>query len=106
GWMPFATTLSIELFRDTTTILDGLQHGLPHPPTVGALPADDNHFVRVSLNNQTIKVPTCAANGKHHPKLGTAYCSLPAFFEHLAQVIPADGELDAECGTKPEGFKH
>ncbi|KAJ2714324.1 hypothetical protein H4R19_001790 [Coemansia spiralis] len=101
-WMPFASTLALELLRDPAAAGSGAGAAadLPRPPTVSA-PPPPAHFVRILFNGQPIAVPTCAAYGKHHPALGPSVCTLDAFYEHIAHIIPAPGALDAECGTPP-----
>ncbi|KAJ2511999.1 hypothetical protein H4217_007106 [Coemansia sp. RSA 1939] len=79
-WLPFASALTFELFRDKT---------------------DGSHYVRTQLNDQVLQVATCEPFGKHHPKLGSSVCTLDAFFEHVQPLLASDADISAECGNFP-----
>ncbi|KAJ2779825.1 hypothetical protein H4R18_003786 [Coemansia javaensis] len=99
NWLPFASTLTFELLRDArehpAPATPRAESSLLPPGVAGPPPA--NQYVRVTLNDEDIVVPTCAARGKHHPELGPAVCTLAAFYEHMAHVTPSASELAAEC---------
>ncbi|KAJ1720540.1 hypothetical protein LPJ53_004841 [Coemansia erecta] len=99
-WLPFASMLTIELFKDAAAHA-GLAHDLPRPKTVPAGLDTRGYFVRVRLNDQVLRLPTCEVPAKHHPQAGSDMCTLAAFFEHLAPVVASEAEYKAECGTMP-----
>lgn len=75
-WHPFASMLTIELFKD---------------------PKQNSHFVRAQLNGAVLQVPACQAPGKHHQEMGSSMCTMSAFMEHLSTVLPTEQELETEC---------
>ncbi|KAJ2795458.1 hypothetical protein H4R20_005870 [Coemansia guatemalensis] len=87
-WPMFGSLMTIELFKDTTTPLEEVQRNLPLPSTLEQQPpTTDGYFVRVQLDKEIIKLPTCQMQGKHHPKMGTGVCSLAAFYEHIESIV-------------------
>ncbi|PIA17698.1 phosphoglycerate mutase-like protein [Coemansia reversa NRRL 1564] len=86
-WPMFGSLMTIELFKDTTTSLKEVQHSLPVPSTIEQPLKTEGYFVRVRLDNEIIKVPTCQVQGKHHPKMGSTVCSLAAFYEHIESIV-------------------
>ncbi|KAJ2077551.1 hypothetical protein H4R24_005070 [Coemansia sp. RSA 988] len=87
-WPMFGSLMTIELFKDTTTPLEEVQRNLPTPSTLEQQPpTTDGYFVRVLLDKEAIKLPTCQMQGKHHPKMGTSVCSLAAFYEHIEAIV-------------------
>ncbi|KAJ2808820.1 hypothetical protein H4R20_000601 [Coemansia guatemalensis] len=101
NWLPFASMLSIELFRDSQNEWPEHQvrRQLSRPPTLeNAANTPAGYFVRVKLDDAELKLPTCLPKGKHHPKMGPAVCSLEAFYEHLAPVVPLPQDAEKECG--------
>ncbi|KAJ1824267.1 hypothetical protein LPJ56_002852 [Coemansia sp. RSA 2599] len=104
-WLPFASTLTFELFKDKRGSAQAAQAtktaDLPRPATVPRDLKTGGYYVRVRLNDQVLQVPTCEVPGKHHPQMGSSMCTLAAFFEHLEPVIASEKELKRECGTMP-----
>ncbi|KAJ2635518.1 hypothetical protein GGF40_003559 [Coemansia sp. RSA 1286] len=100
-WLPFASTLTFELFKDKNSSGALEPQNLPRPETVPRDLKTSGYYVRVRLNDQVLQVPTCEVPGKHHPKMGSSMCTLAAFFEHLEPVIASEKRLKAECGTMP-----
>ncbi|KAI7825079.1 histidine phosphatase superfamily [Kickxella alabastrina] len=103
-WLPFASTLTFELFKDKAEQSKqqrAKQADLPRPSSVPRDLDTAGHYVRVRLNDQVLQVPTCEMPGKHHPAMGSSMCTLAAFFEHLAPVIASEAEFRTECGTMP-----
>ncbi|KAJ2158464.1 hypothetical protein GGF46_003749 [Coemansia sp. RSA 552] len=96
NWLPFASMLTLELFRDPS--VKGLPGAQDMPKTVDPALDTSGYFVRVRLDDTVLKLPSCKPQGKHHPKMGSDMCSLSAFFEHLAPVIPREEDYGAECG--------
>ncbi|PIA14099.1 phosphoglycerate mutase-like protein [Coemansia reversa NRRL 1564] len=100
NWLPFASMLTIELFKDSQTMWPEHQvkRRLPRPPTLTSSPdTPAGYFVRVKLDDTELQLPTCLPKGKHHPTMGPSMCSLEAFYEHLAPVVPLPQDADKEC---------
>ncbi|KAJ2878350.1 hypothetical protein FB639_003411 [Coemansia asiatica] len=103
-WLPFASTLTFELFKDRGSRNSSVQEeisDLPRPVTVPRDLKTKGYYVRVRLNDQVLQVPACEVPGKHHPQMGSSMCTLAAFFEHLEPVIATEEQLKKECGTMP-----
>ncbi|KAJ2878354.1 hypothetical protein FB639_003410 [Coemansia asiatica] len=100
-WLPFASTLTFELFKDRNNNNSNVQEAfdLPRPVTVPRDLKTKGYYVRVRLNDQVLQVPACEVPGKHHPQMGSSMCTLAAFFEHLEPVIVTEKQLEKECGT-------
>ncbi|KAJ1845522.1 hypothetical protein LPJ70_002467, partial [Coemansia sp. RSA 2708] len=82
-WLPYASMLTFELFRDhATPPPQPAQRDLPRPPTVAAPLDTAGRYVRVRLNDKVLELPTCQAHGKHHTRMGPSLCTLDAFLEH------------------------
>ncbi|KAJ2719103.1 hypothetical protein GGI07_005415 [Coemansia sp. Benny D115] len=124
-WLPFASMLTFELFKSknggtlqnaavegTTKAADrsGLDSkAAKAPPSPRPISVPDSldpagYYVRVRLNDQILQVPTCEPPGKHHEGVGSSMCTLAAFFEHVAPLVPSEADYKAECGTMPGAF--
>ncbi|KAJ2402999.1 hypothetical protein GGI23_000310 [Coemansia sp. RSA 2559] len=79
-WLPFASTLTFELFKDTR---------------------DGGSYVRTRLNDKALQMATCEPLGKHHPQMGSSMCTLDAFLEHIAPIMATEEDFKAECGSFP-----
>ncbi|KAI9499793.1 hypothetical protein GGI25_006176 [Coemansia spiralis] len=110
-WLPFASMLTFELFKDTQTtpplaLANKQQHQkaekLPRPYSVQENLDTSGYFVRVRLNDEVLRIPTCEPIQKHHPKMGPSMCTLAAFFEHLEPIVATEQEYKNECGEMPQ----
>ncbi|KAJ1798938.1 hypothetical protein LPJ59_002171 [Coemansia sp. RSA 2399] len=79
-WLPFASALTFELFKDTR---------------------DGGSYVRTRLNDNALQVATCEPLGKHHPRMGSSMCTLDAFLEHIAPIMATEEDFKSECGSFP-----
>ncbi|KAJ2823557.1 hypothetical protein IWW50_003725 [Coemansia erecta] len=103
NWLPFASMLTFELFKDDATPAPAKREQLPQPPTLMQSVGRD-HYVRVLLNDQVLELPTCQAHGKHHERMGTSLCTMEAFLEHLAPIIATEEDYAKDCGVMPVAF--
>ncbi|KAJ1856702.1 hypothetical protein GGH12_005266 [Coemansia sp. RSA 1822] len=107
NWLPFASMLTFELFKDDATPAPQPAQcdALPKPSTL-TQPVGKDHYVRVLLNDQVLTLPTCQAHGKHHSRMGSSLCTLDAFLEHVAPIIATEEDYAKDCGTMPAAFDY
>ncbi|GAA5933148.1 hypothetical protein JCM1841_003692 [Sporobolomyces salmonicolor] len=98
-WPPFTSHVAIELFRSA-----------PPPPSSSSLasflPAllrpsrTTPHFVRLRFNGLSLRLPACAAPGKHLEGSEGEVCTWEAFKSALAAVECSEGEWKRACGEE------
>ncbi|KAI0944908.1 hypothetical protein AcV7_001582 [Taiwanofungus camphoratus] len=101
-WPSFASAVTFELFKLRP------QSDSPHMPVWQRILAPfqrlnnlPKHYVRVRYQNQNLRLPLCADEGKHLPS-APEFCALDAFRERVQQLTPMDWE--AECAPAGQSF--
>ncbi|EST07776.1 Histidine phosphatase superfamily, clade-2 [Kalmanozyma brasiliensis GHG001] len=105
-WPTFTSSMGIELFRDTSAPTTSSVFGKVQN-LLGFKSAQQQHYVRVRYGDRDMKLPACAAPGKHYegkPEL----CTLEAFKE-IAKSLqhPKGWSWEQQCavGQGPKSSK-
>ncbi|TFY59356.1 hypothetical protein EVG20_g7818, partial [Dentipellis fragilis] len=127
-WPAFTASVTFELFRHAAGDAHGHGHAMDSeaeavhahmnvdaqpPQNLGVLQTvlgagqhfafrrraqeQGEYYVRARYQNRNILLPLCADEGKHLPG-SPEFCTLGAFAERVAELVPRDWE--AECAVK------
>ncbi|KAJ2743833.1 hypothetical protein GGI20_003446 [Coemansia sp. BCRC 34301] len=135
-WPPFASSLRIELLKDSTsphptvlstradqsdksTILPEERTNLPNSASslyhqkpkgrANSLSKPVNlrdYYVRIWYNDRSVQLPACLNPGTYHAKLGSTVCTLDAFFEQIAHVVPGDNAISQDSRVSASTLKN
>ncbi|KAJ2909047.1 hypothetical protein GGI21_002275 [Coemansia aciculifera] len=111
-WPPFASSLRIELLKDSVSSLppgnrfsypDDVSAVLPKERTCllnapFSIQDTRDHYVRVWYNDRTVQLPACLDPSAHHSKLGSTVCTLDGFFKQIARFVPSDDGFNVVVG--------
>ncbi|KAF9517796.1 hypothetical protein BS47DRAFT_1371232 [Hydnum rufescens UP504] len=91
-WPHFTASITFELFKGTPTAPKGVFQkffGSSEPAP---------HYVRMRYGNRSLKLPLCAAPGRH--LLGSPeFCTLEAFSKRATELAPIDWESECQATT-------
>ncbi|KAJ1919132.1 hypothetical protein H4219_002181 [Mycoemilia scoparia] len=113
SWPPFASTIRIELFRDSSITGEDVKNStkesavseegteeirklVPRSPDSKYIDkVKKEYFVRVNYLDRVVQVPACQGVGNHHPKMGTEMCTLDAFLKQISTIVPDKKTIEA-----------
>ncbi|KAJ2779453.1 factor activating pos9 [Coemansia javaensis] len=120
SWPAYASSMRIELLRDTAAPAPAIQPGwaqdqaetAPDPAQIpparrirpAGVPASlgaRGYYVRVWHDDRAVVLPACRDPGAHHTRLGPAVCTLDGFFAQIARFAATPGESRRECCRPP-----
>ncbi|PWY98434.1 phosphoglycerate mutase-like protein [Testicularia cyperi] len=110
-WPVFTSSMGVELFRDTTAKSSSSSSsalmGLARSLFGGAAGQQQQHYVRVRYGDRDMRLPACAAQGKHYEGR-PEFCTLEAFMDVAKSLRhPKGWSWDEQCsvGQGPKSSK-